>query len=139
MVRKVLSKYGETPPTDDMQSRKILTNGPINPVEEVLSLLQKTLPTTMTRKSISDLQRLGFDAEDLRELIHLAVTTGFYRDSEWCNSKLDGPWFACDSYEVKRKEYVETANKEFEIQYFIKFCINKAGNLICTFSCHLSN
>lgn len=139
MVRKVLSKYGDNPPTNDLQNRKIASTGPINPVEEVLAILKNTLPKTMTRKSSADLQHLGFDDKDLKNLIYCALTTGQYRDSEWCSFKTDGPWFACDSYEVKRKEYVENAGKEFEYPYFIKFCINKAGDLVCTFSCHLSS
>ncbi|WP_119025839.1 hypothetical protein [Acinetobacter soli] len=139
MVRKVLSKYGENPPSTDEQNRKISSKGAINPVEEVLSILSTSLPTTMTRKSLSDLQGLSLDYEDLKDLIYCAVTEGHYRDSEWCTTKPNGPWYACDSYEVKRKEYVENAGKTFEFHYFIKFSINKIGSLICTFSCHLSS
>lgn len=138
MVRCVLSKYGDKPPNTDEEDRKIQTIGPINPISEILSILNNSMPQTMTRKSISDLQRLALDATDLRELICCAVSQGKYRDSEWCTTKAHGPWYACDSYELKRKEYIEAANKELVVHYYIKFCINKLGNLICTFSCHLS-
>ncbi|PVZ90397.1 hypothetical protein C9426_01570 [Serratia sp. S1B] len=93
----------------------------------------------MTKKSGLDLQSLSFDAEDLKMLICAAITNGRYRDSEWCTTQPNGPWFACDSYEVNRKEYVENAGKEFVYPYYLKFCINKLGNLVCTFSCHLSS
>ncbi|ESK41233.1 hypothetical protein P256_00222 [Acinetobacter nectaris CIP 110549] len=137
MVSKVLSKYGGTPPSGD--NRKIKTLAPINPKDEVLSILKKSLPKTMTRKSIVDLQHLSFDLEDLKGLIKEALEKGKYRDSEWCQSKSESPWFACDSYELKKNEYVDAAQKEFEMNYFLKFCIHKSGDIVCTFSCHLSN
>lgn len=139
MVRKVLSKYGESPPVDGSTNRKIQTKEPLNPVDEVLSILNDSLPKTMTRKSIADLQRMRFDEEELRELIIYAANYGHYRDSEWCEFSDKSPWFACDSYEVKRREYIENANKYLDVCYFLKFCIHKSGNIICTFSCHFSN
>ncbi|WP_218956095.1 hypothetical protein [Acinetobacter sp. YH12035] len=138
MVRIVLSKYGDSPPSDSSSSRKIQTQGPLNPPDEVLEVLKRSLPKTMTRKSIADLQRLGFDDQDLKVLIMDALQKGRYIDSEWCETSPESPWFACDSYELNRKEYNESSYKDLDVYYFLKFCINKAGKLICTFSCHLS-
>lgn len=139
MVRIVLSKYGDSPPSDPTQDRKIPTNKtPLYPTKEVIEILKKSLPKTMTRKSVGDLQRLGFDDNDLKMLIMETLHNGTYIDSEWCEINAESPWFACDSYHFKRKEYNEFAYKDLDANYFIKFCINKAGSLICTFSCHLS-
>ena len=138
MVRTVLSKYGDSPPSDLSSSRKIQTKEPLNPPIEVLGILKCSLPKTMTRKSIADLQRLGFDDHDLKFLIMDTLQNGRYIDSEWCEINPNSPWFACDSYELKRKEYNESSYKDLDVHYFLKFCINKTGKLICTFSCHLS-
>lgn len=138
MVRIVLSKYGGSPPSDSSTDRKIQTQGPLNPPKEVLDILKGNLPKTMTRKSISNLQGLGFDDNDLKTLIMDTLQNGRYIDSEWCEINPKSPWYACDSYELVRKEYNEYSYKYLDANYFLKFCINKAGNLVCTFSCHLS-
>lgn len=139
MVIKVLSKYGDQPPTDLNPNRKIKTEIPLNPQKEVLSILSRNKPAAMTRKSNTDLQRLSLDLEDLGDLIEEAVKYGKYRDSEWCQSNSGNIWFACDSYELRKKEYIENAYKEIDVNYFLKFCINKNGDVVCTFSCHLSS
>lgn len=138
MVRKVLSKYGESPPVDSKAPRKISTKEPINPVSEVLQILEISLPKVMTKRSIKFMQSTQFDDEELRDVLKYAIEYGRYIDSEWCEFSETSPWFACDSYQVKQKEYISASHKELEICYFLKFCIHKSGNLICTLSFHFS-
>lgn len=139
MVRKVLSKYGESPPADGSSDRKIVTSTPINPIDEVIEALDQNPPKPMTKRGVANLQQMRFDLDDLKELVRDAVSYGRYRDSEWCEFSETSPWFACDSYEIKRREYIENAHKYLEVCYFVKFCIHKSGSLICTFSCHFSS
>ncbi len=59
-----------------------------------------------------------------------------YIDSEWCTNGF-GVWAACDAYEVQRREWVKTANKEMNMVYFVKFAIGKTGALVLVVSCHV--
>ncbi|TEU30147.1 hypothetical protein E2B99_03450 [Alkanindiges illinoisensis] len=84
------------------------------------------------------MQALGWDLKDVCDLLHEAFDSGQYIDSEWCLNK-KGHWLACDSYRIRRREFIEAAHKVMQIEYFIKFCIGKMGAIVLIVSCHLSS
>ena len=43
---------------------------------------------------------------------------------------------ACDAYNLRRNEYVETADKTFRMKYFLKFALSKTSKLVLMVSCH---
>ena len=65
------------------------------------------------------------------------LSPAHYRDSEWCTNGRNA-LAACDSYVLHRVEWVATAGKEMGVEYFLKFAVGKAGQLVLLVSCHLS-
>ena len=59
-----------------------------------------------------------------------------YRDSEWCTNGRNA-LAACDAYALRRLEWVASAGKEMGVEYFVKFAVGKAGQLVLLVSCHL--
>ena len=87
-----------------------------------------------TKDCVRDVRELGWDVDDVAALI-AQLTSVHYIDSQWCeNGK--GAWAACDAYSIVVLEWVPTARKDMRIGYFVKFAINKLGNLVLTVSCH---
>lgn len=138
MVRKVLSRYNHSPPDDETANRKIQTPSALYPVDEVRSILKPDSIDYATNKASFQAQQLSFSFDDICELINDAFDTGRYIDSEWCIGKR-GHWLACDSYCIRRHEFIEAAHKVMQIEYFIKFCIGKMGTIVLIVSCHLSS
>ena len=60
-----------------------------------------------------------------------------YRDSEWCTNGRNA-LAACDAYALRRLEWVASAGREMGVEYFVKFAVGKAGQLVLLVSCHLS-
>jgi len=114
---------------------KIPGKCPLYGENEVLAVATGASP--WTRKCRNDVFNLGFDNQDLLEIIKLAVKTGTFKGSEWCQSKPDGPWAACDAYSVSRIETNEDTERKYNCSYFVKFCISDAGSILLTVSCHL--
>ena len=83
-------------------------------------------------------KKLGFGEDDLPGLIKLAVNRGRFIGAEWCQQNPDGPWAACDSYSVIRREWIDAAYKEMDMEYYIKFAIGKSGRILLLVSCHPS-
>ncbi|HHF3183988.1 TPA: hypothetical protein ACVOYQ_001460 [Vibrio alginolyticus] len=84
------------------------------------------------------MQKWEFDQDDITELTQYAIRFGQYIDSEWCQSKADGPWAACDAYRFIRKEWNDNAFKELNVAYYIKVAIGKTGKVLLLVSCHPS-
>ncbi|MBL8399538.1 MAG: hypothetical protein JNL00_00575 [Candidatus Accumulibacter sp.] len=87
-----------------------------------------------TGKCRRDVANLTLDAADVGALLQ-ELTERDYRDSEWCDNG-KGAWAACDAYNLRRNEYVETAGKTFRMEYFLKFALSKTGKLVLMVSCH---
>lgn len=136
MVRMVLSRYTDSPPSDECTGKKIVTSERLYSVADVLTALENKGGSLQTEKSVRDAKRLNFDADGIIELVKDAVTSGKYRDSEWCLNKKGLAWLACDSYILKRSVYIEAAHKDMIFEYFIKFAIGKMGNIVLIVSCH---
>jgi len=132
-----LSAYSGLPPTSAQASRDI-AGGPLYQPAEVRALLEKGEAAIVpwTRKCKNDLLRLSLDLTDAQALVREALQQGRFRNSEWCEQQPNGPWAACDAYQLLRKEWVKAAYKEMAFEYYVKFAIGKTGKLLLLVSCH---
>ncbi len=135
-----ISWYEGTPPTDSDADRKIRRKEPLYTPDQVKKILTEgeNKLKVWTKKAIQDQQKYCLDTSDILELLELAMQSGTYLGAEWCVQKPTGPWAACDSYRVRRDEWVDAAYKSMKMEYYLKFAVNKSGKLIFTASCHLS-
>jgi hypothetical protein len=120
--------------------RKI-PGGPLYPAAEVLALLEQEREQGIqlwTRKCTSDAQRLGLDLEDLRALLEQALGSGHFKGSEGCRQGANGPWAACDAYQLLRNEWIDNAHKDMTVEYYLKFAVARTGRVLLLVSCHLS-
>lgn len=140
MVRKmIVSRFGGDLPLDDGACRKI-AGGPLYAVDEVLALLAESNAQAVrvwTRKCQSDMQKLSLDIDDVRALVTIAVRSGRFLGAQWCIQHPNGPWAACDAYSLIRSEWIDPAQKEMAMEYYLKFAIAKTGKLLLVVSCHL--
>lgn len=144
MVNNALnvSAYQGSPPNSATvkDQRIYIEGGPLYPVDDVLALLAAGDGQTLlwTRKCKNDVAQLTFEIADLRELLRQGLTKAQYLNSEWCVQKPTGPWAACDSYRLRRNEWIKHAHREMCIEYYVKFAIAKTGRLLLLVSCHTS-
>ncbi len=134
----ILSRYTGDLPLEDGQNRKI-SDDPLYPAQEVLPILSATGEDAVhawTGKCIRDMQKWALDAGDLCELVETALRAGRFLGSEWCVQKPNGPWAACDAYQLVRSEWMPNAHKYMNIDYYIKFAVGKTGKLLLIVSCH---
>lgn len=112
-----------------------IPGGPVYDLQAVQAVARKCF-VLWTRKCTRDVRSLALDDEDICGLID-QLTAAHYRDSEWCcNGK---QWVAaCDSYVVVKEVYSDVAHKFLDEEYFLKFAINKKGQMLLIVSCHLS-
>jgi len=135
---KIVSQYTGELPHNEGANRKI-PGGPLYPAREVRAILEDygdQVVNVWTRKCAQDMQKWALDADDLCQLMKLALTTGRYLDSEWCEQRPNGPWAACDAYLVVRREWIQSAHKDMNIRYYIKFAMNRTGGVLLVVSCH---
>ncbi|ART78922.1 hypothetical protein [Oceanisphaera avium] len=138
-----VSAYQGQPPTNVQGGRIYIQDGPLYLPRDVLALLDLGDESTklVTTKCRKDVQVMGFDIADVRQLVDTALNTGKYLKSEWClvgQTDSARSWAACDGYRLLRDEWVEHAHKEMRIEYYVKFAIGKTGKLLLLVSCHLS-
>lgn len=131
----ITSRYSDSPP-DKITGRVKIAGGPLYPADEVIQILDDSLPILATRKCTKDAENLCLDLEDIGHLIKEAVRHGQYIDSEWCEHKAGGPIAACDAYRLRRMEWNEATHKELECSYYLKFAIAITGKIVITVSCH---
>lgn len=117
---------------------RTIPDGPLYEQRQVLALLQSDgRLEPWTRKCVKDLRdKLSLDHEGAAKLVREAVVSGEFRNSEWCRGNRESFWAACDAYVLKREEYIQYAHKYMEIEYYIKFAINRSGKLLLLISCH---
>lgn len=89
-----------------------------------------------TRGASRDAQKWKLDDQDCVELVVQALKTGQFLDSEWCQQQPQGPWAMCDAYKVTRYEWIEHAGRKMPVSYYLKFAINKTGQLLLMASNH---
>ncbi|WP_282041229.1 hypothetical protein [Halomonas alimentaria] len=106
---------------------------------DVLSALQDKGLVLWTQRSIKRAQDLGLENDDVADLVHEALHTGRYHQSEWCQQRPDGPWAASDVYLLTRQEWNDRAFRELPAHYYLKFALAKSGRLVLTVSCHVQD
>lgn len=136
VIMIVVSEYSLNPPADG-QGRVKIASGPLYGLARVQQLAAAGGLNTWTDrcdKTVYDL--FAGDLEAVAGLLgHLCP--GDYRDSEWCTNGRNA-LAACDAYALRRVEWVASAGKEMGVEYFVKFAVGKAGQLVLLVSCHLS-
>ena len=87
-------------------------------------------PDRHKSRQMSELMRLR--ASDLRELAEKMRVVLAYDPAMTIRANE----VACDAYNLRRNEYVETADKTFRMKYFLKFALSKTSKLVLMVSCH---
>ncbi len=134
----IVSRFSDGLPPGEGETRKI-PGGPLYPAAEVLELLADVGDQAVrawTDKCSKDMQKWSLDADDLCELLRIALNSGRFLGAEWCVQRPDGPWAACDAYSLVRQEWVCHARREMDMEYYIKFAIAKTGKILLVVSCH---
>lgn len=103
---------------------------------DVLQLAKQGALQFWTRGAAKDAQKWKLDAEDCANLIGLALHSGRFLGSEWCQQQPQGPWAMCDAYSVARQEWHEHAGKYLNVSYYLKFAISQTGQLLLMASNH---
>ncbi len=138
--RQIVSQYQGSPPSDFGVNRKI-PEGPLYAIEAVLELLELgdvSKLVACTRKCKTNLQSLGFDLEDVLDLLQDCIKNNRYRylNSEWCELSSNGLIAACDAYVLTRSEWNHNVRKNYDVRYFVKFSIGVSGTILLLISCH---
>lgn len=130
---KIISEYSGGPDPGD---RVKIGVEPLYPLDRVKALAADPRQVRLwTKKVAKDVLNLNWSEFDVAELL-VELRPHQYIDSEWCTNGF-GVWAACDAYEVTRREWVKTVNKEMNMVYFVKFAIGKTGALVLVVSCHV--
>ena len=132
----VISEYSQDPPTE--VGRVKIAVGPLYDLERIWALAQdEDKVQALTRNCRRDVDKFfDGDYEQVASLIRAAKASD-YIDSEWCENG-SGGIAACDAYSVRRTEVIRATGKVVTFDYFLKFAIGKAGNLVLVVSCHTS-
>lgn len=131
----ILSRFKGTPPNDG-QDRKI-EGGPL--YSDIVEILEKGDTVPWTKKCIRDIQSLSMEAEDIKQMVLIAVSEGVFLGSEWCQGGKAESWAACDAYRFWHSTWCENMHKELKNEFYIKFFVNTAGTVVLTVSLHLSS
>jgi len=136
---KVVSRFTGKP---SRANGGVIQRQPLYPVGEVLELLEQRgiqAVTLWTRDCQKDVQALELDHHGVLELLKTALRNGRFLNAQWCQQKSGGPWAACDAYAVTRSEWMEAAYKSLDVNYYVKFALNRNGALLLLVSCHTSS
>lgn len=132
----VLSEYSHNPPTVLGTGRIKISGGPLYDLARVQALvLDEDRLNAWTDKCRKDLRK-WFD-DDLQRVADLigSLKTSDYIDSEWCENGKSAV-AACDAYSVRRRERAPATGQTLQMEYFLKFAVNKTGTLVLMVSCH---
>ena len=136
MVNKfIVSEYSSGLPSES--GRVKIAGGPLYDLARVQAIVEdETRLLTWTDKCRKDVFKL-FD-DDLGEVAGLiqCLKASDYIDSEWCENGRNA-MAACDAYSIRRMEVIAATGKAMPVEYFLKFAIGKAGNLVLLVSCHV--
>lgn len=129
----VISEYSLTSPAKGGGEK--IPGGPLYDLDRVKALLKDGNGLQLwTKDCVKDVAELGWDQADVIDLIQ-RLRKDDYIDSGWCENGR-GAYAACDAYATRMSEWIEAANKNMLIEYFVKFAINKLGTMVLTISCH---
>lgn len=122
-------------PTD--QERKI-HDGPCHDLKTVQNLVRSERHKAIrvvTENASSEMIDYCMDEEDLAGLV-LELRSKHYHDSEWCKASPKSPWFEADAYRITKAERLPMERDLAQLKYYIKFSVNKLGNILLFFSVH---
>lgn len=129
-----ISAFAGPKPSNDVDRK--YPQGPVYAVADVLRLAAQGALQFWTRGAARDAQKWKLDTADCANLIHLALHSGRFMGSEWCQQQPQGPWAMCDAYSVTRQEWHEHAGKHLNVSYYLKFAISQTGQLLLMASNH---
>ncbi len=134
--RQNVSAYtASEPPAAADADRKIRTPRPLYSAEAVIAAANGSI-AAWTERCTRQARDLGFDDDELLDLLRETLRQGGYKDSEWCEQSSEGPWAACDAYAMRRQEWNDRAFKYLGCEYYVKFAIAKTGTVLLLVSCH---
>lgn len=137
---RIVSRFQGPPPVPEQGADRRIPGGPLYPKADVLALLDREVVEAvkpLTDKCLREVENLAFDKKDLVTLIRQAVTSGHFRNSEWCQlNARQNTWAASDAYSLIREEWMEAAHRDMDIEYYLKFAIGITGKLLILVSCH---
>lgn len=115
---------------------RAIASTPIYDPDEVLALVGAESARFWTRRASRDAAKWSLDISDISELIAAAIRGGRFLGAQWCQQSPDGPWAACDSWTVTRREWIEHAGKFVDPTYYLKFAISRTGTVLLIVSNH---
>lgn len=137
-----LSLYSGNPPQNSDADLKI-SDGPLYDKESVLKILNDLGADSInvvTKRANRHIQKYDLDIDDgVMNLLKLALASGKFLNSQWCEHGKGNTWSACDSYSVVGIKWNPYMHKDLETRWYIKFAIGKTGKLILIVSCHTSD
>jgi hypothetical protein len=137
-----LSLYSGSPPQNSDGDLKI-SDGPLYDKESVMKILHELGADSInvvTRRANSHIRKYDLDIDDgVLKLLKLALKSGDYLNSQWCEHGKGNTWSACDAYSVMESKWNEYMYDYLETKWYIKFAIGKTGKLILIVSCHSSD
>lgn len=139
VTHRIVSRFQGTLPTGGSEAARKIPGGPLYPPDDVLGMLHRegnSVIHAWTKKCVQDMQKWSLDTDDLVELLEIALNSGCFIGSEWCQQEPNGPWAACDAYSLMRQEWISAARREMDCEYYIKFAIGKTGRVLLLVSCH---
>jgi len=89
-----------------------------------------------TSKSARDVAALTWDADDVLELVRLAILSGTRHRPEWCVQSPEGPAAACDVFTIFREETGRADGIKRVMHYYLKLAVSRTGKLLLIASCH---
>lgn len=129
-----ISAFEGSPPSGGADRK--YPQGPVYEIEDVERLAAQGSLQFWTRGAARDAQKWKLDTKDCAKLMQLALHSGRFTGSEWCQQQPQGPWAMCDAYSVSRPEWIEHAGKHLNVSYYLKFAISKTGQLLLMASNH---
>ena len=88
-----------------------------------------------TENASRELGQYCMDEVDLVDIV-LDLKSGNYHDSEWCKFSALSPWFAADTYRIRKAEKLPGEKDICYLNYYLKFSVNKLGSMLLFFSVH---
>ncbi|WP_342605997.1 hypothetical protein [Pantoea agglomerans] len=138
MVNKVQSQYKKGAPSDVLRDdeERIIVGGPLYP--DLLNKIDScsVRPVTLRTDDFMAIHRV--DLNDLRTYAKLALETGRYVNSQWCNGNAPKGIFACDSYTVSASVYSPKDREMIMCVVYVKLCLTDTGNTVAVISLHES-
>jgi hypothetical protein len=142
--RRILSKWdSQAPPSEDdwAHDQRKIDHAQLYATQDVLEALGSKDGRIIlwTDKSVRDVADMGWDLEDVRDLLKQAIQSGSRKNPEWCEAKPGGHIAACDAYSLARLETNPNSGMGMLMEYYIKFALGHTGTVILIISCHTKN